>query len=271
MTGASSAKICHGTPRNPTIQNVGNRQLVPTNLAQPLISSPNERTNMNTQPPAPDWYPDPSGKPGLMYWDGRRWHKDIPAAAPPPEPASTTPRRPRQAVVIALLAAVFGLVITVGVVSYLLIERSHRPQTAAPQPPSPIQTAQSPQSSSGPALQTTPSTQAAPASQYFRTPWGTICRVTRDRSTCQNCSPGEVISNAYTCPDPAPAIAVNAAGTVDKSTADIGSSSDIQQLSDGQIYHADGWTVVPRGGWVRFINDTTGHGMAVAGQNFDSF
>jgi Protein of unknown function (DUF2510) len=36
---------------------------------------------MTTPPRAPDWYPDPSGKPGLMYWDGRQWHADVPAAA----------------------------------------------------------------------------------------------------------------------------------------------------------------------------------------------
>jgi len=24
----------------------------------------------------PGWYPDPSGKPGQMYWDGQQWHQD---------------------------------------------------------------------------------------------------------------------------------------------------------------------------------------------------
>ena len=51
----------------------------------------------------------------------------------------------------------------------------------------------------------------------------------------------------------------------------MASSSNAQQLSNGQTYHADGWTIVTSGGWARFINDTTGHGMAVAPQNFDSF
>src|SRR6201995_775791 len=36
---------------------------------------------MTTPPLAPDWYPDPSGKPGLMYWDGQQWHTDVAAAA----------------------------------------------------------------------------------------------------------------------------------------------------------------------------------------------
>jgi Protein of unknown function (DUF2510) len=36
---------------------------------------------MTTQPPAPGWYPDPSGKPGQMYWDGRGWQTAIPAAS----------------------------------------------------------------------------------------------------------------------------------------------------------------------------------------------
>jgi hypothetical protein len=46
---------------------------------------------------------------------------------------------------------------------------------------------------------------------------------------------------------------------------------DMQQLADGQTYHLNGWTVVASGGWTRFINDTTGHGMSVAAQNFDHF
>jgi hypothetical protein len=45
-------------------------------------------------------------------------------------------------------------------------------------------------------------------------------------------------------------------------------SPSIQQLSEGETYHINGWTIaVSR--WVRFTNDTTGHGMAVAAQNQD--
>ena len=119
--------------------------------------------------------------------------------------------------------------------------------------------------------QPAPSAQPTPTSQYFKTSWGTSCLVTADRVTCQTCVPGEQITSVYTCGDPVPEVAVNAAGIVDKSPADIGSASNAQQLSNGQTYHVNGWTIVPRGGWVRFINDTTGHGLAVAGQNLDTF
>ena len=36
------------------------------------------------QPLAPGWYPDPSGKPGMLYWDGRGWHTaPLPRAGQP--------------------------------------------------------------------------------------------------------------------------------------------------------------------------------------------
>jgi hypothetical protein len=43
---------------------------------------------VTTQPPA-GWYPDPSGKPGQMYWDGQKWQP--PAAAPARPAAAPTP------------------------------------------------------------------------------------------------------------------------------------------------------------------------------------
>ncbi|WP_205781590.1 DUF2510 domain-containing protein, partial [Mycobacterium alsense] len=54
--------------------------------------------DMTNSPGGPDWYPDPTGKPGLMYWDGRQWHADVPAATPPaegpPVPPAPTAARP---------------------------------------------------------------------------------------------------------------------------------------------------------------------------------
>ena len=35
-----------------------------------------------TEQPAAGWYPDPNGKPGQMYWDGRQWQANVPAAIP---------------------------------------------------------------------------------------------------------------------------------------------------------------------------------------------
>jgi hypothetical protein len=184
---------------------------------------------------------------------------------------STTPQpQHRAAAIAALCVAVAGIV---GVTTYFLVERSQPAKTSPAQPTS---------ASSVPAMQPAPTSEqtahpappsgpTAPASPYFKTSWGTSCQVTAEQVTCQTCVPGQVITNAYTCTDPAPGVAVNTEGIVDHNARDIGSSSDLQQLSDGQTYHASGWTIVAGGGWARFINDTTGHGMAVAPQNFDSF
>jgi TM2 domain-containing membrane protein YozV len=35
---------------------------------------------MTSSQPAPGWYPDPSGGPSEMYWDGQQWKADGPAA-----------------------------------------------------------------------------------------------------------------------------------------------------------------------------------------------
>ena len=223
---------------------------------------------MTTQPPAPDWYPDPSGKPGLMYWDGHQWHTGIPetpppADQPPAQPISTTPQpRSHAALITALVVTVAVLVFMVGIASYLLLQHSHASQTSSTAQSAPSGPTAQPPSPSGPTSSTF---------QYFKTRWGTSCQVTAEQVTCQTCVPGQVITNAYTCTDPAPGVAVTPTGIVDRNPGNIGSSSDIQQLSDGQTYHASGWTIVASGGWARFINDTTGHGMAVAPQNFDSF
>jgi len=32
-----------------------------------------------TEQPSAGWYPDPSGKPGQVYWDGQQWRTDMPA------------------------------------------------------------------------------------------------------------------------------------------------------------------------------------------------
>jgi Protein of unknown function (DUF2510) len=101
---------------------------------------------MSTPPPAADWYPDPSGKPGLMYWDGEQWHTDIPAAPPPadqlpPRPTSTTPRpRRKVALIAALVVTVAVLAGIVGITGYLLVQRKHGSQTptAQPAPPSAV-------------------------------------------------------------------------------------------------------------------------------------
>lgn len=236
---------------------------------------------MTNRPRAPDWYPDPSGKPGLMYWDGRQWHTEMTAtpsrAEQPPEelmPTATQPQR-QTALIAALCAAVLVMFGIVGITTYLLLKQSHQP-TAAPQQAPSVPVTQPAPPSSTQTTQPAPTSSVAPSSpaptpQYFKTPSGKTCLVTPQQVTCQDCIPGQVITNAYTCSDPAPAVAVNPEGIVDHNAADVGSPSDAPQLSPGQTYHVNGWTIVSSGGWARFINDSTGHGMAVAAQNFDSF
>lgn len=48
---------------------------------------------MTTQPP-PGWYPDPSGKPGQMYWDGQNWQPPTAATARPAAPTPWDQVRP---------------------------------------------------------------------------------------------------------------------------------------------------------------------------------
>lgn len=219
---------------------------------------------MTTPPRAPDWYPDPSGKPGLRYWDGQQWHTDIPAA-------STPQRRHRTALIAGLGAAFAVLLGVIGVTGYVLLTRSRPSQTPGGQPPptpavAPAQGAAPPGQTPPPA----PTSGATPTSQYFATPSGKICQVTAQQVRCQTCVPGSVITTAYTCTDPAPTIAVDTQGIVDKHPPDMASPNGAQQLSGGTS-RSNGWTIVTSGGWVRFINDTTGHGMAVAAQNHDYF
>lgn len=95
---------------------------------------------MTTPPPAPDWYPDPSGKPGLKYSDGQQWHAEPAAASSPseepiPRPTSTTPRH-HTALIVALIVALVVLVGIVGITGYLLLKQSQGSQTSTAQPSS---------------------------------------------------------------------------------------------------------------------------------------
>jgi len=126
----------------------------------------------------------------------------------------------------------------------------------------------------GPSAQPAPSsTVSAPTSQYFKTPWGAICEVTAQQVTCQECIPGSALPARQTCPDPAPGRAISTAGTTFETGAalTIDSSSGIQQLSNGETYHAFGWTITGVDRWARFSNDSTGHGLALASMNYSQF
>ncbi|MGB7167294.1 MAG: DUF2510 domain-containing protein [Mycobacterium sp.] len=79
-----------------------------------------------TTPPPPQpsagWYPDPTGKPGQMYWDGEAWHRltpdipgtpkaDIPATPKPAQPAVSTKGPPRPLKVVWAIAVLVVLVV----------------------------------------------------------------------------------------------------------------------------------------------------------------
>ena len=65
---------------------------------------------------------------------------------------------------------------------------------------------------------------------------------------------------------------MSTAGTTFETDAlTIDSSSGIQQLSNGETYHALGWTIAGVDGWARFSNDSTGHGGDFAPQNYRQF
>jgi hypothetical protein len=112
----------------------------------------------------------------------------------------------------------------------------------------------------------------ADSPQYIKTPWGTRCQISENRVICDTCEPGLLLdtpAGAASCGrgTAVDEIAVDAAGAQQPPGPGIlGPSPNIQALTDGQTYHANGWTVVA-GDWVRFTNDATGHGMAVAPQN----
>jgi hypothetical protein len=226
-----------------------------------------------TTPPLPDWYPDPSGKPGLMYWDGQRWHTDMPATPSPTEQPPSTALQPQRqtAPITALVVAVVVALGIVGIACYVLLQHSHpsRNPTAAPSSAASVQ----PAAPSVPTAQPPPpSTPTSPTSQYLKTQWGTTCEVTAQQVTCQVCIPGTPLPARQTCTDPAPGRAISTAGTIfETAGVTIASSSDIQQLSNGETDHAFGWTIVGSAGWARFINDATGHGAALAAQNYDQF
>ncbi|WP_319434841.1 serine/threonine-protein kinase [Mycobacterium sp. RTGN5] len=64
---------------------------------------------VRTQPPAPltpGWYPNPTGAPGALYWDGRDWRTALPPNTSPSTPSSNSTGRSRNAVVLTLAIAV---------------------------------------------------------------------------------------------------------------------------------------------------------------------
>jgi serine/threonine protein kinase len=189
-------------------------------------------------------------------------------SAPPGEEPSTRANNPptdsRPSPWAAVAVAGLAIVLAAMVVISLALAKHH---SGAPhQPSTPAHSAPP----SEPILQPGP-----PSQLYVKTPWGTRCQVGTDQIICDTCEPGLLLDTpaGENCPGPSlNEIAVDASGT--KKTPDAGvilpASPSIQQLNDGQTLNINGWTIAVSG-WVRFTNDATGHGMAVAAQNEESF
>lgn len=77
-------------------------------------------------PSPPGWYPDPSGKPGNLYWDGRAWHSAIPAQLGTPPPRKQT-KRTALYVVLGVLAAIVAL-------GFAGLSRVNQPRPTFPDP-----------------------------------------------------------------------------------------------------------------------------------------
>ena len=203
-----------------------------------------------------------------------------PVERPPVQPGEQAPQREGQANTFVLAILVVALVVILAsgaVLGYKLWRRSHESQIATAQIVSPSHPTLSPALSSK--IATPPAAPAPPISEpsvhYVKTPWGTRCQISADQIVCDTCEPGLVLDTPAGAECPGPSlneIAADSSGV--KQTPNAGVilpvSPDVQQLSEGQAYDISGWTISV-GGWVRFTNNSTGHGMAVAAQNLDFF
>jgi eukaryotic-like serine/threonine-protein kinase len=232
----------------------------------PVVHSRPSAPTPYSKPPSPPPPPLPPPRPA------ERW---------PSQPAEPAPHWERHALGVGLAALIVVIVVvlaTVAIKDYSRSRQPHTSQTAAAQPAPPSEQSAQPAPFSQPTAQPAPPPQptSEPSEQYVKTPWGTRCQVTTDQITCDTCEPGLLLdtpAGAAECPGPSlNEIVVDASGT--KQTPGTGvilpASPSIQQLSDGQTYDINGWTIAVSA-WVRFTNDATGHGMAVAAQNEDVF
>lgn len=203
-----------------------------------------------------------------------------PVERPPVEAGEPAPRREGQVnkSVLAILVTALVVILASGaVLGYKLWQRSHEPHMATAQtvsPSHPILTpVLPPKTAAPPAAPAVPIPE--PSVHYVKTPWGTRCQIRTDQIVCDTCEPGLVLDTPAGAECPGPSlneIAADSSGA--KQTPNAGvilpASPDVQQLAEGQAYQISGWTISV-GSWVRFTNDATGHGMAVAAQNLDFF
>jgi len=269
LPGGFDEVIAAGMAKNPE-QRFQSGQDLAVAARRALTSMPSHiprtapRINPTRPVPPPRWqqppYPNPVGN--------QQHPPNRPAVQTPPQPSPSKPAQSRRTQIAALVAVVATLVIlSVAVITFTLF-KPHASQTPTAAPPSEPTT---PGQTAAPA---SPSQPPVPTSQYFKTPWGTRCQVDTDTVTCDTCEPGLLIDTPHSsCPGAGSnQVAVNASGA-SLTPADgviLPATPTIQPLAAGQTYRANGWTIAVSA-WVRFTNDATGHGMAVAAQNFDKF
>jgi hypothetical protein len=213
---------------------------------------------MTTQPPNPEELPRPVERPRS-------------------QPAEMAPKRERYALRsgFALLLVTVVAVLVAGFVKWRDSD-TFPTRTARHAHPS--------RSTAPPTPRLEPAGESAPPSRpigtsaeaYVKTPWGTRCRVSTNEIVCDTCEPGLLLDTpigAAECPGTSlNEVVVNASGTSTPPPTGVilPATPNIQQLAEGQTYHLNGWTIAVSG-WVRFTNDATGHGVAVAAQNMDHF
>jgi hypothetical protein len=214
-----------------------------------------ERKKMTTQPPTPDAPPPPDERQSALV--------------------ESTPKGASNALK-ASLAVLFVSIVVILAAGFIAWRHFNRSSTPIAQPAPSSRPAAQPAPTAQPA-QPLPASQlpSAPTQAYVKTPWGTRCQVEESQIVCDTCEPGLVLDTpaGAACPGPSlNELMVDASGaSLSPPTGVIlTESSTTQQLSGGQTYHLKGWTIAVSG-WVRFTNDATGHGMAVAAQNREFF
>jgi serine/threonine protein kinase, bacterial len=105
--------------------------------AAPTTAAPINRPPRSAQPQppsplAPGWYPDPSGRAGTLYWDGRGWHTaPLPRAGPPPIVATTVDTGgSRRGVVLVVASIAVATLLIIGALIFAGSQNSGPADTA---------------------------------------------------------------------------------------------------------------------------------------------
>ena len=124
------------------------RHLVVTRTTDTHPAAPVAFRYMSQPPPAPGWYPDPSGT-GSRYWDGEGWGPAAPPSAPTPAPARPKKWVPTLLIVVAVLAVLF-IVGKIGYNSGSTSRSSSTTTVGAMPPPPPAHGGSAPSVTTGP-------------------------------------------------------------------------------------------------------------------------